>query len=52
MLIWADNVFVIAASEAALRSRLDDIHRALLDLGLVFSDSSVELLRNEHFPAR
>lgn len=46
----ADAVFAIADSEAALRSRLDDVHAALLVLGLELSDGPLELLRNKHSP--
>lgn len=44
LLVWADNVFVFASSWADVRVRVSDVSRAIRELGLRFSDSSLEVL--------
>lgn len=50
LLIWADNVFVLASSAETLQTRLNDIEAAFGALRLSFSSDSLEVLANPHVP--
>lgn len=47
LLVWADNVFVVACLWAQARERMAEVSRVVRELGLRFSDSSLEVLANE-----
>ena len=44
MLIWADNVWLIASDAEGLRRRVEDVVRTFRELHREFSDSSLEVL--------
>lgn len=46
LLIWADNVVLLGASLAELQRRVDEVQLAFAEVGLGFSDSSLECLQN------
>ena len=49
ILVWADNIFVMATTAIALRRRVEALEAGLRGLDLTFSTSSLEQLRNPWF---
>lgn len=45
-LVWADEVFVLATSWVELAVRVAEVSQAVRDLGLIVSDSSLDVLAN------
>lgn len=48
MLIWAENIFLVCSSMAALQLRMDEVQQMFAELGLGFSGTSLECLRNPY----
>lgn len=48
LFIWADNLFLLGCSLEELHRHVDEVQMAFAEVGLEFSDSSLECLRNPY----